>query len=477
MEKTPETLRIQLRKWQFKAKSKPNRFYFYYFIFVICLAYIIESIAIYINGVVQQDVIGQFFGGLSEADQSTRYNIMLTVCSSASVLTFFYKALSDKYGRKPFLVINIFGLAFGMFICFLAKNVGIFAIGCFIMYFFTPAHMEELYIIETCSPKHRGFWLAFSKAFGIMGIALVSFLRKWAINQTPSWQYVFLIPACIGCGVAIVCLLLVDESPVFVQNKINYYKSEIRKLEYPLEVEDKKTKYQLKQGGILTAIKYMFYDKSLLWLFVVGIIFTISSVAVTNYTQIIADSATTSTNMDTILIIFPFTYAFVELVIGIISDKIGRIRASILSSAITLLGFLLFVVGNKMHWSEHFLGALLGAFIGGYMVSLDLYNIVCAEKSPTNLRGSILSVVNISYSAGGLIATGLLIVCQQFIKNMDIGYFALIAIVPALFISLLILISKIPETKDMLLVTKIKIGTQTLKKVNLKNINIKKKKK
>lgn len=463
MNATPETLRLKLRKWQFKAKARHNSFYFVYFVLIICLAYVVNQIASNIFALMQDETLMTFFlDPVKGTYDNSKYNIVMTVCSGASFFTFFYKTLSDKFGRKPFLVINLFGLALGMFICYLAKNMVLFAFGCFITYFFTPAHMEELYVIETASSKHRGFWLSFCKAIGIMGISLVSFFRTWAVEH--GWQNIFLIPAIIGLVVALVCLLLIDESDVFVQNKIAYIKKEIKKLEYPDEVEDKQESVKSKQGGIIAAIKYMMVDKSLLWLFLVGVVFSLSSVATGNYMQIIKPEGTSSSldpnAIGQILIVYPFFYSFVEVFIGILSDKIGRIKGAIFSSVFTLFGFLLFVVGNKADWNIYFIGALLGTFMGGYMVSLDLFNIICAEKSPTNLRGSILSVINVSFSAGSLIATGIFLLANNLISNMDVGFFALVMIVPALFLSLLILIAKMPETKNNKLFTKIKSMTK-----------------
>ena len=213
--KSPEALRLELKKWQRKGKCKPNRFYFIYLIFILCLAYIVDELASNINSIMSTKIIDTFFKGTNN-----NFIIFTTICSAISFFSFFYKVLSDKFGRKPFLVINIFGMALGMFVCFLSKNIYVFLIGTLLMNFFTPCDMQVLYVIETSSDKHRGFWMTFTKAFGVMGVVLISAFRSWAIDTMGNWQYVFLIPACFGIGVGLICLLFVDESGVFIQNKI-----------------------------------------------------------------------------------------------------------------------------------------------------------------------------------------------------------------------------------------------------------------
>ena len=447
MKQTPETLRLQLKKWQLKNKCKPNRFYFIYFVVIICLAYIVDEVTANVAPIMQHEIINNLFN-----NDSSRYVLVTSLCSGIAVLSFLYKTLSDKYGRKPFLVINLFGMAASMVVCFASRNWIFFSAGLMLMYFFTPCDIQVLYVLETSGDKHRGFWMSFTKSIGIIGVSFVSMLRPWALSR--GWNYIFLFPAAIGLVVGVICLLFIDESDVFVQNKIKYLKHEIKKLEYPDEVENEDEKIKNRQGGIISAIRYMLLDKSLIWLFVVGLIFSLATIATGNYSLIMQPAVQSVFSDDMVsqaLTMYPFAYALIEVLIGMLSDKIGRIKAVTVSASVTLIAFLCFVIGCKDPWDPFLVGLFLGLFIGGYYVSIDLFNVICAEKSPTNLRSSILSVINVSFSAGSFIATGIFLLISKVMNDVDVGYMALIMIIPSMFVSLLLLITKMPETKSILM--------------------------
>ena len=450
MKDSPEYLKLELKKWRIKSKEKKPKLYFFYFIFILCLAYVIDEVASNISFVMENDVLDAFFK-TSSGYSLDNYVIMTTLCAGASFFTFFYKAYADKIGRKPILVLNVIGLGIGMFIMFLSKSVIIYAVGLFVISFFAPCDMQVVYILETASDKHRSFWLTFSKAVGVIGIAAVPLIREWALPN--GWNFVFLIPAIAGVLVGILCLFFIKESDIFMKNRMTYLRRKIKELSHPELPKEKETVAD-SQGGIIHAIKYMVFDKSLVWLFAVGIVFSISGIAITNYLVIMQPSSNIGMSDQMIreaLIIYPFIYALFEITVGIISDKFGRKNAIIFSGAFACIGFLCFVVGAKTNWISYVTGVSLGLFIGGYYSSIDVFNIICAEKSPTNLRSSIMSVISVSLSIGNTIGTGLLLLFNNTIKDLDVGFFTLILIIPTLFVGLLILINKMPETKNSLM--------------------------
>ena len=448
MKENPEYLKLELKKWKIKSKERKPKIYFLYFIFILCLAYVVDEVATNINLIMENEVLETFFKTGPSTYNLDQYVILTTLCSGASFFTFFYKAYADKIGRKPILVLNIIGLGLGMFVLFLARNIIVYSIGLLIISFFAPCDMQVVYILETASDKHRAFWLTLSKAVGVIGIASVPLLRDWAMPK--GWNFVFLIPAIAGVLVGILALFFVKESDVYMKNRMIYLRKKVKQLTHP-ELPKEKETIADSQGGIIHAIKYMIFDKSLVWLFIVGIVFSISAIAVSNYTIIMSPAQDIGMSDDMIkkaLLVYPFVYALFEVLVGVISDKFGRKNAIIFSGACTCLGFLCFVVGAKTNWVSYVTGVSLGLFIGGYYSSIDVFNIICAEKSPTNLRSSIMSVISVSFSIGSTIGTLSLLLFNNIIKDLDIGFFTLILIIPTLFVGLLILINKMPETKN-----------------------------
>lgn len=443
MTQSKERLKLSLKRWQAKQKQTPNRFYFYYAIFILCFAYIINELAKNINNIFENEVINTFIDAGSEQSDFAFYTILLTLLSAISIFSFLYKTLADKFGRKPFLVINTIGLGIGMFICFAAHHLVVYAIGLIVIYFFVPCDIQVVYVIETASDKHRSFWLAFYKAIAVISVAIISPLRSWAISLG-YWQLAFLIPAIVGVVSGVVMFFFLRESNTFIDIKIKHLKKAIR--DYDREVKPKKTVKDA-EGGIIPAIKYMFANKRLIWLFFIGVIFAICAIGNNNFALILEKNALSEAAKTTILFVYPFVTALVEILAGIISDKIGRKKASLFTGFLTLVGFLYFIVGIKSNWYPAVTGICLGLFTGGYLSSIDLFNIMSAEQSPTNLRSSLLSIMGISLSAGSFIGTGIMLLFNSINPIMDLGFFCIVLIIPAMATGLLILVSKIPETK------------------------------
>ena len=446
MAKSIDSLQLELKKWQFKSKQKKPKLYFVYLIFLLCFAYIIDEIASNINGIMQNEIINQFFGG----EYSNQYILITSLCSGAAFFTFFYKVFADKFGRKPFLVINTIGLGIAMFICFLSKSLLFFSFGLVLIAFFIPCDVQVVYVLEISSDKNRGLWAALTKAIAIMGVAIIPPIRNWALSIGWSWAY--FIPACLAIICGTLCFFFVKESDVFIKNKISYIKKQIKLAKNPelAEKYSKTEKLKNKQGGVIPAVKYILINKSLIWLFVVGIVLSFTTIATGNYSIMFEqnDKIFTPQMVTNALTVYPFAWAVIEVLIGFLSDRIGRKRSTILSGVITLYGFLCFVIGIKTGWNPYVVGVLLGLFLGGYISCVDMINVISAEESPTNLRSSVLSIINAAFSIGSLCGTGILLLFNKFIPNLDVAYFALIMIVPSLFIGLLILSTKTQETKS-----------------------------
>ena len=70
-------------------------------------------------------------------------------------LSIFYKPLSDRFGRKIFLVINTLGMSLGMLMIALSHNLALYVVGAVIIFFFVPHDMQVVYVMESAPAKHR----------------------------------------------------------------------------------------------------------------------------------------------------------------------------------------------------------------------------------------------------------------------------------------------------------------------------------
>ena len=120
--------------------SKPqSKFYIWYFILIITIVYIVVEVTTQIGPQMQSIIASQIFAPVfGEENAVARMTIFNYICMIGSGLTYLYKPLSDKFGRKPFLVLNTFGMRVSMFL----GN------------FFIPHDMQSIYIME-CVPKEK----------------------------------------------------------------------------------------------------------------------------------------------------------------------------------------------------------------------------------------------------------------------------------------------------------------------------------
>lgn len=140
MKLTPEEKKQrEIAKWEReKAKAKAPG-YIVYFLLIICIVYIGDEVVTQMGGQMQSIIAAQLFAPVVGADFAVARLAALTGgISIASALAFLYKPLCDKYGRRPFLVLNTLGMGVGTVLISLATNIPMYAIGAAFTAFFTP---------------------------------------------------------------------------------------------------------------------------------------------------------------------------------------------------------------------------------------------------------------------------------------------------------------------------------------------------
>ncbi|MBP3824154.1 MAG: hypothetical protein ILA11_00270, partial [Butyrivibrio sp.] len=174
--KTKEKELRQLSKLKAEAARKKPLHYIGFAMVVLTIIYIVDEITSNMNAAMQPYVLFDLFNITSRNVNSPEYTSAFNVVAPIQVfsnllliITPFYKALSDKYGRKLFLMLNTIGMGLGMCIVMTAQNVVWYILGMLFMMFFTPNDMQVLYIMETAPKEKRATYSFIAK-----GIALVS---------------------------------------------------------------------------------------------------------------------------------------------------------------------------------------------------------------------------------------------------------------------------------------------------------------
>ncbi|MFV0329676.1 MAG: MFS transporter [Dysgonomonas sp.] len=440
----------ELAKWE-REKAKPkSKLYFWYLFFVVALIFVVDEVASTIGTHMQAEIaIGLFNDKLSIMSLVGAFSLPMMALAT------FYKSLADRYGRKLFLCINTLGMGAGLFFVFLAGSIG--AMPGMLMYvgammvvnFFIPNDMQVVYLMENAPQNRRATMLSVLKGIGTLGSVLIPLMRSTFMgSDVTKWYLVYLIPSLIGLFAATFALVTARESDVFLNNRINFLK--MTDGERAAEAATR-SKGSQAQGGIGHAFRFAFGHKQLRWLFIAIVIFRIGGMGSAYYPQI-SNVFYETADVTTILFVYSFASAFITLLNGFVSDKIGRKKTIMLFAFTAFTSFVLFYAGSYLRWSPILIGCFIGFYVGSFFSATDnLGSIMIGESSPTNLRASIMSSATVMSMIGGMLA--IIIPTITLFASSDnyatLGMVCMVVSAPVMAIALVIIITKVGDTKHV----------------------------
>ena len=449
---------IELRDQQELARrqkqlAKPDyKLYLLVLCIVVVLIHIVDEIATNTPGMVESNAVKQFFPNLDLSTGKAAMVAITTPLQSITILMPFYKALSDKFGRKIFLVLNTLGYGIGMIIAFLSTSVIGYAIGYTMIFFFIAHDLQVVYIQESAPPKYRATIYAITKGIGTVGLVAVPLLRRVFVDQDPTtWKSIYLIPGIAAVGVAALTFLLTKESKVFLEQRVNHLQQpyEVR---YPvkkkLTKEEKKAeKAKAGKSGVFRAIRYLFnHNKDIRWTVIAIIVFAIGMMGITGNINVIMATGMTETGITNAQTVYSFGYALIVIVFGLVGDKFGRKLTVMLNGIMSIVSFLLFVIGVRNGWNSWFIGVLYSGFLGGYWTAQDYMVFMTSEKVPTKIRGSVLGALNLLQYIGIGVGMVALTVAEVFISDEWIGVACAISAIPGMIVALILIAIHSKET-------------------------------
>ena len=271
--------------------ARDNKFYMIYLFMILALIYITDEMASTISIQFQANIVTEFFVknmGMEYGAGLSLFSAIGFISYPVTVLIIFYRPLADKFGRKPFLVINTLCMGLGLFIVYLSKDIYVYMIGSTLMSFMVSHDMQCVYILECSDEKSRARNYAIVKAVAILGTLLVPLLRATLMqNVSERWHVVYLVPAMIGFVMAFFALLFAKETNAFLTKRIEYLKT-------PIEEREQRSKEECEQnaqGGILTAVKFAFKHRQLRFLIIACCCFYLASLGTATYSTVMAKSA------------------------------------------------------------------------------------------------------------------------------------------------------------------------------------------
>lgn len=453
----------EISKWEHEKAKRKGPHYLFYLMFIISIVYITDEIATQIGTQMKTEIANDLFSKFGDSSVGLM-DIIGYLGYIAMIFAVIYKPLADRFGRKIFLVINTFGMGFGMFLMFLSGNIVMYVLASAVIAFFTPHDMQVVYIMETAPAKHRAKVYSVIKSIATLGVLLIPLMRKLLMTDVSRWRLVYLVPAIVGMVIAGAALIFARESDSFIDHRLSY----LTMSDEQREAEKEKKDLENAQGGFINALKFAWGHKQLKWLFI-EIALNASGTIMTMYYQVImtygyAQNYVESGEYSSIskalnaagigpvtaaLFMFPIASAVFQFVNGFFADKFGRKPAAVIMTACSLASFVVFYIGSRCAWPPYVVGFLCGATVGSYWASGDINAMMISESSPTNLRASILSAQMVAIGIGLVPVMIVAVILITVLGNAYTGIICFCYSVPGLAASLAALLLKTNETKGM----------------------------
>lgn len=423
-----KNIESEITKFENLKNKKRSHAYIWYLILVLSLIYIVDELASNLVNVLQVDMARSIFTDIFNSNinqASSKFSLVSGVATVILVFSMFYKPLADKFGRKPFLVINTFGMALAVLICSFARSEGsffLFWIGFFLLRFFVTPDEQVVYIIETVKDENRAKTLGIIKGVAEIFLVVNSLLRMAFIGgdiygssstDSSKWYLVFLTIAGICFVAAFIALFFAKETQPFIDSHLEQLKN----------IKESKVESKKSESGFINSLKYIFTHKSIMFLCIATLIYASSSSLINYYSTLFtshrlayyAPSTGTysqeltlqvSGELNRLLFIYPFTCGLITLLYGFVSDKIGRKRISIILMSTSLVSFVLYLIlviyVKPSQGLDYFLGAILGVLLGAFWSSGDSLIMMGGESVQTKNRVSVMTGQSLFFGIGQL---------------------------------------------------------------------------
>ena len=453
IEKIQQNEKRELEKFRKMLSRNSGGRYFFVLLLLIAVVNILDEVTSNLTVTVQSSFVTEFFVNNPFMGKYYSYEDGLAFHSGIGVFTYvlglftpFYKALADKWGRKPLFAISTLGMATGLLVIHLSSSYIMFLIGFAIISFFMGHDIQIIYILEEAPDKHRAKIYSFLKSFGILGVILIPTLRDILMgNDATKWREIFLVPALIGFAAVVLVLLFAKDTKVFAKERMEYLSRpyEERQKEKALKKQQKEA--QRNQSGVFNGVKYIFANKDTKMLIISHIIFDAAMPAIALYFESSMHRAGMSTSDITkALFMVPVIYASITFLSGFIADKAGRKTTVTLFSITCVTGYILFVIGILNGWNPYLIGSFAGLYQGSYWIGRDYMNVMMTEKVPTDIRASVVGAEGLLVIIGLVVGYASIIIGMML---MPIWWACLAISVPTVSVAAIMFALKVKETK------------------------------
>ncbi|MBQ5591806.1 MAG: MFS transporter [Clostridia bacterium] len=456
--KTEKTKQREEKQLSRLSKTRAKGTYGGYFLVLVCLIAIVnilDEVTSNLTVTVQSSFVTEFFVNNPFLGKYYTFQEGLALHSTVGIVTYvfgiitpFYKALADKWGRKPLFALSTLGMATGLAIIYFSTSYIMFLVGFAVISFFMGHDIQIIYILEEAPEKHRAKIYSFLKAFGILGVILIPTLRDILMgDDATKWRDIFLVPALLGFVAVLLVILLAKDTKVFINERTAYLSRPYEERQAEKELRKKQKEAQRNQSGVFNGVKYIFSNKDTKSLIISHIIFDSAMPAIALYFESSMHGVGMSTaDITKALFMVPVVYATITFLSGFIADKLGRKFTVTGFSVACVIGYVLFVAGILLGWNPYLIGAFAGLYQGSYWIGRDYMNVMMTEKVPTDIRASVVG------AEGLLVIIGLVVGYGAAVLGMlkfPIWWVCLAISVVAVSVAAVMFATQVKETKGV----------------------------
>ncbi len=430
-------------------------------IIVLSIVYIVDELASSVRGIVEVQTIRDLFNVVYPSSDYDKASATLGFVTMAGYLSYlispFYKSLADKWGRKPFLIINTLGMGVGMLVCIISKSVALYIVGTVILTFFTPNDVQVIYIME-CAPKeHRAKLCSLTKGLALISVSLLGLFVKLFVNDAvPStWRNVFIIPIILAFVIGFAAIYFVRETPVFTQKRLSYLRgTEEEKLAAIEEERVSEEKEKEKSASVWDAIKYIFSNPQTRAIALVALLMMFSTGYTGKYQPMLEagkyNGVMTTDAINIILMFYPVINGIFTIIGGFITDALGRKKSALILGLWAAIGLGIFAYGCIRPLNPWVIGLAYGISIAGlWSISDMIFFVITSESTPTELRASVVGTMQLI----GMFGVGFNMVYNNVVTMLagstNLPVVLTIAYLPLMAIALIIMMLKVKETKGV----------------------------
>lgn len=413
---------------------------------MVTLNFCIDIFGSNIHGIMKADALNNLLSGVSKDKGFQIYENTTLIFGALSMLILpFYKSLTDRYGRKPFLILNTLITAAGMGIMMFSNHLIVYIIGFVISSIGYQGDVHQIFILESAPDHLRARFASATKAISVLSSSLLGvFKLAFQSEAVPqSWRNVFIVPVIAGLTVGILSCFLTQETEKFTENRKSALKQEIQSLAgQTVETEEKRSTMSFRE-----TLVFIFKHRQSRMLFFSACLFCGAMAYVKPY-SLILEGSTEQDAVAVVSIIYPFIEGLFSLIGGVIADKLGRKISVVANGILFIVAYVFFIVGFKMGLPIVLIAIAYGLVCGGYWAGRDILGTtMISESVPTQSRATIVGIFVMITSACSEVS-GAILSNIPALLHFDLSYTYLVGCSLLMAGALLIAVIGVGETKN-----------------------------